>query len=384
VFFKKRTTIPENGGIINPAALCYTGPVNFTLFGYPKTGKTTLFDILTGARVETAAYADGAREAHEKIRPWPDARLDAVARLYPDKKKVEAAVLFIDLAGISYGDVKNSVFLNALRKADGLVHVVRGFQDENIPRAQPGLDPRGDIRAMEDELVLADLISVETRLEKLDKDLKKMKSPEGEKEQEVLRRLHHHLGEGRPLRDFPWTDAEEKLVRSFAFLSQKPILHMINADETEAGRLAELESRFPPASAMSSVLAFCGKIEREISECETDEDKRVFRAEYGLAEPTPNRFFALAGILMKTIFFYTVGKNEVRAWPVRSSSSALEAAGSIHSDIEHGFIRAEVIPWSTLVELGALQAAKDRGAIRLEGRDYTVGDGDVIYFRFAA
>ena len=358
--------------------------MNFTLFGYPKAGKTTLFDILTGAHVQVAAFEDGQRAPNEKICPLPDARLDRISALYPEKKKSPAVADFIDLAGISYGEVKNSVFLNALRKADGLVHVVRGFHDEAVPHAKPAIAPADDIRAMEDELVLADLISAEGRLEKLDKDLKKMKSPEGEKERETLGRLRSHLETGRPLRDAPMAETEEKQVRPFAFLSQKPILHMINADESDSRRLADVAAASGPRSRSSAVLAFCGKIEREISEVENEDDKRTFLAEYGLAEPTPDRFFPAALAVMSTIFFYTIGKDEVRAWPIRSASSALKAAGSIHSDIERGFIRAEVVPWSTLVELGSLQAAKDRGAIRLEGKDYVVRDGDVIYFRFAA
>ena len=218
------------------------GGVNFTLFGYPKTGKTTLFDILTGAHEAVSAAEDGKREAHERICHVPDARLDRISALHPGKRKVAAAVDFVDLAGISYGEVKTSVFLNALRKADGLVHVVRGFHDENIPHAKPSINPADDIRTMDEELLLADLISVEARLDKLDKDLKKMKSAEGEREREILARLRTHLADGCPVRDCPLTEAEEKHVRAFAFLSQKPILHAVNLDETDVGRRAEIEA----------------------------------------------------------------------------------------------------------------------------------------------
>ncbi len=180
--------------------------MNFTLFGYPKTGKTTLFDILTGAQ---AAVDDGKREAHERVCPVPDLRLDRISALNPGKRKVAAAVDFVDLAGISYGEVKTSVFLNALRKADGLVHVVRGFHDANVPHAKPVIDPAGDIRTMDEELLLADLIAVEARLDKLDKDLKKMKSAEGEREREILARIHAKLADGCPVRDCPLAEAEE-------------------------------------------------------------------------------------------------------------------------------------------------------------------------------
>jgi len=356
--------------------------MNFTLFGYPKTGKTTLFNILSGARTDPGS-TEGRREAHEHVSAVPDARLDRLAALYPDRRKTAAAVDFIDLAGISYGEVKNSTFLNSLRKADILVHIVRGFRDDRIPHAKPSIDPAGDIRAMEDELLLSDLLSIEQRLEKLDKDLKKAKSPEGEKEQHLLLKLKMHAEGGTPLRGFAWTEAEEKTVRAFAFLSQKPILHLLNADEADIPRLAEIEKTLGAAPPGSSVLAACGRIESEIQDIEDPGEKAVFLAEYGLGAPTPARFFQAVVGLMNLVFFYTVGKDEVRAWPLRRHSPALRAAGSIHTDIEKGFIRAEVVTSGDLFVHGSWQAAKDKGALRLEGRDYIVQDGDVIYFRFA-
>jgi hypothetical protein len=358
--------------------------VNFTLFGYPKAGKTTLFDILTGAHEAVSAVESGKREAHEKICHVPDARLDRISALHPGKKRVAAAVDFIDLAGISYGEVKTSVFLNALRKADGLVHVVRGFHDENVAHAKPSISPADDIRAMDEELLLADLISVEARLEKLDKDLKKMKSAEGERERDILAGLRKNLADGRPVRECPLTEIEEKHVRAFAFLSQKPILHAVNIDEADAARRAEIEAALQPVNKGTAVLAFCGKIEREILEIADPEDERTFMAEYGLTELTVDRFFPAAFRAIDHIFFYTIGKDEVRAWPVRRGASAHQAAGSIHTDIERGFIRAEVIPAEDLFAFGSMQAAKERGHIRLEGKDYVVRDGDVIYFRFNA
>jgi GTP-binding protein YchF len=358
--------------------------VNFALFGYPKTGKTTLFDILTGAHAAVSAVEDGKREAHEKICHVPDARLDRISALHPGKKKVAAAVDFIDLAGISFGEVKTSVFLNALRKADGLVHVVRGFHDDNVPHAKPAVDPADDIRTMEEELLLADLISVESRLEKIEKDLKKMKNPEEEREREILARLRKSLADGCPVRNCPLTDAEEKNVRAFAFLSQKPILHAVNLDETDVGRRADFEASLAPKFRAGAVLAFCGRIEREILEFDDDEEKSAFRSEYGLAELTADRFFPAAFAVMDQIFFYTIGKDEVRAWPLRRDAPAVQAAGAIHTDIERGFIRAEVVPAARLIEFGSIPAAKEKGCVRLEGKDYPVQDGDVIYFRFNA
>ena len=357
--------------------------MNFTLFGYPKAGKSTLFNVLTGAHAAVSAFDAGKREAHEYVTPVPDARLDRLAGFYPDRKKAAAAVEIFDLAGISLGEVKTSLFLNALRLADLLVHVVRGFHDDDIPHPKNRVAPADDIRTMEEELVLADLGTAEARLERLDRDLKKMKSPEGEKEREILLRAKAHLESGRPLRSFAFRGDEEKSVRAFAFLSQKAILHLVNADEADAGRLGEVEEAAGPPGARAAVLASCGKIEAEIMEIEDPGEKAVFQAEYGLRELTPPRFFAAAMALLDEIFFYTIGKDEVRAWPIRRSSTALRAAGAIHTDIERGFIRAEVIGFDDLAVQGSWHQAKEKGHIRLEGKDYVVRDGDVIFFRFA-
>jgi len=357
--------------------------MNFTLFGYGKAGKTTVFNVLTGARAGTSSFEAGKRNPHERRSPVPDARLDLIAGLYPDKKRVAAAVDFVDLAGVSTGEVKEPVFLGALRKADIPVHVVRGFPAAEIPQAKPVIDPAGDISAMEDELLLADLVGIEQRLEKLDKDLKKAKNPEGEKEREILLRLKSHLDGGSALRDFPWTEAEEKLTRAFAFLSQKPLLHIVNVGEADIPMISAIEKALARRSPQSKVLAACGRIEAEIQDIEDPGDKAVFLSEYGLTETTPTRFFAAAVGLMNIVFFYTIGKDEVRAWPLRRNSTALAAAGTIHSDIEKGFIRAEVVPCDELFRHGSWSQAKDKGSFRLEGKEYVVQDGDAVFFRFS-
>jgi len=359
----------------------FTEPVNFTIFGYPKTGKTTLFNLLTGARVEVHAYDEGKREPNLRTCPLPDDRLDRIHGLYPEKKKVAAAVDIIDLAGISFGEVKSSTLLAVLRKADGLIHVVRGFDDPALPSSKP-ISPKDDIRSMEDEVLLADLASVEGRLERLDKDLAKAKSPEGEKERDLLRKLRAPLEEEKGLRSLTLTATEEKMIRSFAFLSQKPMLHMVNLGEMDIPAIEEAPSRFAPASGAGEVMAFCGKFESEILDLE-DAERKSFMAEFGLRETVRPRFFQAVPRLLGLSAFFTIGKEEVRAWMVRADSTAQAAAGAIHSDIEKGFIRAEVASWKDLVAAGSLQAAKDKGGIRLEGKDYPVRDGDVIYFRFS-
>lgn len=364
--------------------------MNVTLFGYPKTGKTTLFGLLAGGRVEAPSYDDGRREPTVRSVPLPDDRLERIAAAYPDKTKVAASMDLADLAGISFGEVKASLLLGHLRKAEGLVHVVRGFSDPNVPAARDRVDPAADIRAMEEELVLADLVLVDGRMERLAKDLKKMKDPEGEKEYHLLERLRPSLESGRGLREPPLAAAEEKLIRSFALLSLKPLLHFVNIDEKDLGSIRQPGSLLPgladpsasPSGAGRRVMAFCGRIEADLAELEPA-DRRAFMAEYGLESLSGPLFAAAAAAFLDRVSFFTVGKDEVRAWTVRRDAPALEAAAAIHTDIAKGFIRAEVVPAEELLRHGTLQHAKEAGAIRLEGKDYTVQDGDVIYFRFA-
>jgi len=357
--------------------------MNFTLFGYPKSGKTTLFNLLTGANVDTSAYEIGKKEPHLRTCPVPDQRLDRIWMLHPDKKKLPASIDYIDLAGISYGEVKDETYLSHLRKADGLTHVVRAFIDERIPAHGGGIAPEHDILSMEEELILADLVSVESRLEKLDKELKRTKNPEGEKEKALLERIRTQLEKGEGIRELELSEAEDKCIRSFAFLSQKPLLHMVNVDEQDISSVENPEKFYPDPKKGTAVLAFCGKIESEILELE-DEEKDVFLEEYGLRQLSAPKFLTASYDLLGVITFFTIGKQEVKAWTVKKDTTALKAAGVIHTDMEKGFIRAEVISWSQLLEYESIQAAKEKGSVRLEGKDYIVQDGDVIYFRFSS
>ncbi|MGB2764045.1 MAG: DUF933 domain-containing protein [Candidatus Aminicenantaceae bacterium] len=356
--------------------------MNFALFGYPKTGKTTLFNLLTGAKIDVKSYADGKKELNRRTCPIPDFRLDKIWALYPEKNKIPASIDFIDLAGISYGDVKDSSYLNYLRNADALTHVVRGFYDAQISHPKGKISPKDDILSMEEELILADLVSIESRLEKLEKELKRAKTVEGEKEKELLEHLHSHLEEGKGIREAPLSPQEDKLLRSFAFLSQKKLLHMINIDEKDIPLIENPEKIYPSDKKGIGVVAFCGKIEMEILELE-GEEKADFITEYGLRELSAPKFLNASYDLLKVITFFTIGKDEVKAWTIQENTPALKAAGSIHSDIEKGFIRAEVISWEELLQHSSFQAAKEKAAVRLEGKDYPVQNGDVLYFRFA-
>ena len=357
--------------------------MNFTLFGYPKSGKTTLFNLLTGAKEDTSAYESGKKEPHQRTCPVPDKRLDQIWMLHSEKKKLLASIDYIDLAGISYGEVKDETYLSHLRKADGLTHVVRAFFDERIPAPGGKIAPNQDILSMEEELILADLVSVESRLEKLDKELKRTKSPEGEKEKVLLERICTHLEKGEGIRELELFEAEDKCIRSFAFLSQKPLLHMVNVDEKDISSVENPENFYPSPKPGTAVLAFCGKIESEILELE-NEEKDIFLKEYGLKQLSSAKFLTASYDLLGVITFFTVGKQEVKAWTIKKDTTALKAAGVIHTDMEKGLIRAEVLPWSQLLEYESFQAAREKGAVRIEGKGYVVQDGDVIYFRFSS
>ena len=341
-----------------------------------------MFNLLTGAKIDVKSYDTGKKELNRRTFPVPDSRLEKIWALYTEKNKIPTTVDFIDLAGISYGDVKSSAYLNYLRKADGLTHVVRGFLDAQIPHPKEKISPEDDIRSMEEELILADLVSIEARLEKLEKELQKSKVPEGEKEKVLLERIYPHLEEGKAIREIELSPSEEKLSRSFSFLSQKTLLHMINVDEKDIPLIDNPEKIYSPEKKGVKVLAFCGNIEGEILELE-EKDKADFLAEYGLRELSAPKFLKASYDLLEAITFFTIGKDEVKAWTIKASTTALKAAGSIHSDIEKGFIRAEVISWEELLKHGSFQTAKEKAAVRLEGKDYLVQNGDVIYFRFS-
>ncbi|MFC2158358.1 redox-regulated ATPase YchF [Acidobacteriota bacterium] len=356
--------------------------MQFTLFGYPQSGKTTLFNLLTNAGIQITAFDSHKKEPNLRKAHVPDERLDSLWGLFSEKEKKPAAIDFVDLAGTAFGEVKNSTYLNYLRTADGLVHVVRGFASEQIPHPKGSIDIKRDILSMEEELVFTDLVSVESRLEKLEKDLSRAKYPEGEKERDLLRECLSHLEEGTPLRSMDLSTRKNQVLKHFSFLSLKPLLHVINLDEDNISILQSPESVFRVQHKNTSILAVCGQIESEIQELE-EEEKDGFLSEYGLSEVSSDRFLKTAYSLLNVITFYTIGEKEVKAWTIKDGSTAVLAAGAIHSDIEKGFIKAEVTPVSGILECGSLQIAKEKGILRLEGKDYVVQDGDVIYFRFA-
>jgi len=353
------------------------------LFGYGASGQTTLFEILTQKKISPARHLEARLEVPRASVPVSDPRLDLLAALYPQKKKVTAHLELEDFPGLAAGQISTSTYLAELRKADGLVQVVRGFLNPAVPHPRGKINPADDINSMAEELILSDLVMLTARLEKLEKDLRKIKDPEGQKEKDLLERLKPRLESSQQLRETDLSPSEKKMIRGFCLLSLKPFLPVINLDESDLAYLNNLEERFPGLNPARPVLGFCGQIEKEIMELE-DEEKAIFMASYGLIEPVQSRFFTKIKEVMELVTFYTIGQDEVRAWLIKINTPAVKAAGEIHTDLERGFIRAEVLPFEELQKAGSWQKAKETGLIRLEGKDYQVQDGDIIYFRFSA
>ena len=360
------------------------------LVGLPSSGKTTLFQLLTSAR--EAARTGGKAEAHVGVSRVADDRLDRLTALFQPKKRVPATVEFADTAA-GRGDAKTLLDVAAYRNADALLHVVRAFRDPAVAHAQVTIDPLRDIRAIEDELVLADLGVVEKRLDRLEKDLKKTPSPELRAEQEILVRGKAALEEGRALRTLGLSADDARRLRGFQFLSAKPMLVVINLDESDvayADDPTRLDAGSTPVSPLQSLLhtigaglvGVCAKIELEIAALDPA-DAAAFMADLGLAQSGLDRVIRAAYELLGYISFLTVGDDECRAWSIPRHTPAQEAAGAVHSDIQRGFIRAEVVRWDALLRRGSLAACRDHGELRLEGKDYIVTDGDVINFRHA-
>jgi GTP-binding protein YchF len=352
------------------------------IIGLPQVGKTSLFRILTRVRVEDRGYS---RDAHLGMATVPDDRLDRLAAQYNPKKLIHATVEYADVAAIGQEALKETAFLAGLRTVDALIHVLRAFEDDSIPHVG-AIDPLRDAKSVEFDLMLSDLTQVEKRLERLEKDLKKMRTPDLEKENALLIRCKASLEAETPLREMEMTPEEKKLIRGFMFLSQKPVLYAVNVSEstTLGADLEAAAAKFGLTEIASrpnaGVTAFCGKVEAELSEME-DEEATEFLASYGLKESGLVRLIRRSYELLGLISFFTVGDDECRAWTVPANSRAQEAAGAIHTDLEKHFIRAETIHWDTLLAAGSEAAARAQGTLRLEGKDYLVQDGDVLHIR---
>jgi len=352
------------------------------IIGLPQVGKTSLFKILTKAKLEERAHS---RQEHIGVARVPDERLDKLSELYSPKKTTYASVDFVDVAAIGQEALKETAFLASLRQVDALIHVLRAFEDESIPHVGP-IDPLRDIKNVEFDLMISDLTQVEKRLERLEKDLKKGRTNDLEREKDLLLRSKEALEKEQPLRELEMSADEKKLIKGFMFMSQKPILYVLNIGEstTLGTDLEAAASRFKLEEVAqrpnAGATAICGKVEAELAEMEDDE-AADFLSSYGLTESGLVRLIRKSYELQGLISFFTAGEDECRAWTVPLGSKAPQAAGAIHSDLEHHFIRAETIRWDALLEAGSEAAARSKGTLRLEGKEYIVQDGDVMHIR---
>ena len=358
------------------------------LIGVGSSGKSTLFELMTSVR-ETGRAAHGKGETTIGISKVPDARLDKLTAMYNPRKRVPATVEFTDLAlPAGSGGARALVDVAAYKNADALVHVLRAFQDPSVPHPSGSVDPARDAQTMEDELILADLGVVERRLDRIEKDLKKGRTPELERERDVLMLCKAALEEGRPLRTLDLEGEDLKRLRGYQFLSAKPLLIVINLDESQlaAGGIDDAAAATGLTSFLSrgstAAVGVCAKIELEIGQLDAA-DAAAFLVDLGLAESGLNRVIRASYDLLGYMSFFTVGDDECRAWSIPRGTSAQLAAGEIHSDIARGFIRAEVVSYDHLTTRGSMAACRDHGEVRLEGKEYTVQDGDIINFRFA-
>jgi len=356
------------------------------IIGLPQVGKSSLFRILTKAHLSASA---NPRDAHVGVAKVPDDRLDRLAAQYNPKKLTHASVDYVDLGAIGQEALKESAYLGHLRQVDAIIHVVRAFEDDSIPHVGT-IDPLRDIKNVEFDLMVSDLGQIEKRMERVEKDLKKMRSADLEREFELLKRAKAHLETERPLRELEMTPEDKKRFRGFMFLSEKPILYVLNISESsELGK--DLESaavkygladahvgtgaptrpgeRSSPATNTGAT-AICGKV-----------DAAEFLSSYGLTESGLTRLIRKSYELLGLISFFTIGEDECRAWTIPVNTRAAQAAGAIHSDLEKHFIRAETIRWDQLLEAGSEAAARAKGILRLEGKDYIVQDGDVLHIR---
>jgi len=349
------------------------------ILGLSAGGKSTLFTLLTGTPPDARHDAVTAGMA-----TVPDPRLDRLSELFKPKKHTPATIRYVDVPGIpaEHGR-EGSLNISELRTMDVLMVVLRAFDNDAVPHPLLTIDPVRDLARIEEEFLLQDLMVVEKRLERLNKDLMKRKVPDLERQQAVLTRCLEILEDGRPLRSEEFSESEEKNLRGFTFLSLKPLLAVVNLDEANVGSNpfeddAWSEWRNRPKMGFSSV---CATLEGELADLDED-DATAFMEDLGLTDRALDRIIRDSYGLLGLISFFTVGEDECRAWSIRRGTPAVEAAGVIHSDIERGFIRAEVVPYDVLLEAGSLAKCRTEATLRLEGKTYEIADGDVVHFRF--
>lgn len=357
------------------------------IIGFQRSGKTTIFNAVTRGNAETGSYGAGVQPNIGVVKV-PDSRLDRLAAIFQPKKFTLADIRYIDFPGEAFSDGQGppAQFMAQLARCDALIHVVRAFEDESVPHPQGSVDPARDIAAMELELGFADAAFIEKRLERIEASMRSVKAGErdaAERETALLQRLKAGLEADAPLRAQEMSEEEQKLLVNYQFLTDKPMLVVLNIGEGEAARTAAIEGDFAPrvAGPHTALAAISGKIEQELAQM-SDEDAAEFRGDLGIAEPGLDRMIRMSYELTGLISFFTVGPDECRAWNVARGATAPVAAGKIHTDLERGFIRAEVVHWDDLLDAGSMAEAKKRAKVRQEGKSYVVQDGDCLNILF--
>lgn len=349
------------------------------IVGFPKVGKTTLFNILTRGQAETSKFSQGKKAINVGVSEVPDARLEKLHDMIQPKKKTLATTEFVDLVGVNRGEIKNTEYLANLRTVDCLIHVVRAFEDPEMGIGASDIHPHDDIQEFNLELILADMDVIQNRLEKLRQLVKKVKSKENEEELIILERCIKQLENEKPIRELEFEPLEKRRLRSFAFLSEKPLLHIINLSED---LLSEREKYLSESLNKNQEITYvCGTLEQQIGEL-SPEERQEFLEQYHFEESGRDRVIRTTFKLLDLILFFTAGPEEVRSWSLARGTPAQKAAGTVHSDMERGFIRAEVVSYEDFLKTGSFAEAKKHGVFRLEGKEYIVQDGDIITFRF--
>ncbi len=371
--------------------------MNIGLIGLPKAGKTTIFNALTGQTAETAEYDTGKVEPNVGVVPVADERVEKLSALYNPKKTIHATVEFIDFVGAHQGAAKGGLFsgegMALIKTADALAIVLRNFRNPTIEGLYGLPKPLQDLETILDELILADQVVSERRLERIRQDHQRgKKTPQTLAEEKVMERIVEALGAGIPIRSLELSSEDLKLISGYKFLTAKSLLVLLNSDENQYGKdpnllqgLKEKASgagKDNPRHAHPPVIEFAGKFEMELAQLDPSE-REAFMADMGIQESARSRLTRAAYEALGYISFFTVGEDEVRAWTLRKGETALEAAGTIHSDLARGFIRAECFTVKDLLELGSEKAVKDKGLFRLEGKEYIVQDGDILHIRFS-
>jgi GTP-binding protein YchF len=354
-----------------------------SIIGLSNTGKTTIFNALTGQNVETTMYPTTSGEPHMGMVKVPDFRVDKLSKIFKPKKTGFATIEYIDFIGITKGDAEqNKKVFDLIKDVDAIVHVVRVFEDDSVVCPMGSIDPLRDIDAVGMELIFSDLEFVEKRLGRMEEGKKRGKKP-NEAEKKLLVKCRESLEKEIALRDIEFSEDEQNAMKPLQFLSTKPVVVVLNIGEKDLNTdsVTNLQSTLQTRYPSLSVLPLCGKIEMEIAQLATDE-KQMFLDDLGIDKPASDKLIHTCYAMLGLVSFLTVGEDEVRAWTIRKNTPAVSAAGKVHSDIERGFIRAEVISYEDFMAAGSLHAAKEKGLLRLEGKTYEVKDGDIINFRF--